>query len=74
MVGKDLNKEEAECFVDLVSVLGSSDVKPDLPERLAEGISKLMNKFISDEGFCEKCTNVLFSSMNKTESKSTWIY
>ena len=70
MLGKDLNKEEVACFVDLIDILSSTDVKFVIPKKLAEGIGKTMNRFISDEGFCERCTNVILSSMDETEGKT----
>ena len=70
MLEKGLSKEEVNCFLDLIIVLDSSDAKFNMPKKLAEGIGKIMNKFISDEGFCERCTNLVLSSMNETESKT----
>ena len=71
MFEKDVNKEEADCFVDLVTVLGSSGARFNMPKKLAKVIGKLMNRFISNEGFCERCTNLVLSSMNETEGKTT---
>ena len=69
MLEKDLDKEEADCFVDLAAALCSSEAKFNMSKKLAEGIGKEINKFISDEGFCERCTNLVLSSMNETEGK-----
>ena len=69
MLAKILSKEEANCFIDLVDVLDSSVVKFNLSIKLAEGIGKVMNKFISNEDFCERSTNLILSSMNEIESK-----
>ena len=70
MLKRELSKEEADCFLDLVDVLDSSDVRFVVPKKLAEGIGKAMDKFISDESLCERCTNLILFSMDETESKN----
>ena len=68
MLEKDLNKEETNCFVDLIALLGLSDTQFNLKTELAEEIGNAMNKFILYEDFCERCTNSVLSLMHETES------
>ena len=70
MLDLGFNREGADCFMELVTVLNSSNVKFTRPKKLAEGICGIIKKFSLDENFCEKCTNVILSLMGETESKS----